>query len=317
MVLNVDIKKRVATYQESDELPICGNTGDTVKFTFDEEWSEHETKTARFIWGGKYEDVEFTGDTCEVPVVTNSQVLIVGVYAGELPEDGFMLSSTNVSIRYRLSTRCGNVTPNDVTAHYTNLAKGYAEEAKEAAKSGFYKIGVIKDKCYDSATDEGTLFGGSVNWHNVNENSGKVQIIGASDSDIYQGYQSPEYNNIYELLTKSKFLTLFVEGAEASFGYDHAANVEVVDGLLPLMIFESFQDDEQGVVTMVAERLKNQTKTCFVEVFTPNNTFLVIYLSPFMVGALKYLADDGSTAGLVFTCYNGGAEEYTNCVSLE
>lgn len=156
MVLNVDIKKRVATYQEGDELPICGNTGDTVKFTFDEEWSEHEKKTARFIWGGKYEDVEFTGDTCEVPVVTNSQVLIVGVYAGELPEDGFMLSSTNVSIRYRLSTRCGNVTPNDVTAHYTNLAKGYAEEAKEAAEEANVFLGRVK--AYVTSDEEGNFY---------------------------------------------------------------------------------------------------------------------------------------------------------------
>ena len=155
MVLNVDIKNGVATYKEGDELPICGNSGYTIKFTFDEEWSEHEAKTARFKWGGTHKDVEFTGDTCEVPVVENTQVLIVGVYAGELPEDGFMLSTTDTSINYRLSTRCGKTTANPTTGqNYTNEARGYAAEAKAAEIGARTAAAEAKEVAEDVSTYE-------------------------------------------------------------------------------------------------------------------------------------------------------------------
>ena len=136
MQLNVEIKKRVATYKEGTETPICGNSGDTIVFSFDDEWAEHEQKTARFIWGNKHYDVEFTGDTCEVPVVTNTQSILVGVYVGEEPDDEPLLSSTLTAIPYALSARC--VKTSEITGKgnkYTNEAKGFAIEAQGAAET--------------------------------------------------------------------------------------------------------------------------------------------------------------------------------------
>ena len=134
MILNVEIKNRVATYKPSNEKFVCGNSGDLVKFTFDEEWAEHENKTARFIWGNKYYDVEFTGDTCEVPVISGATAFAVGVYAGELADGEPIISSTQATISATLSIRCVARTPNAGTGeNYTNEAKGAAIEAREAA----------------------------------------------------------------------------------------------------------------------------------------------------------------------------------------
>ena len=135
MVLNVEIKNRVATYKQGTETPICGNSGDQIKFKFDEEWGAYEKKTARFIWCGKYHDVEFTGDTCEIPVISNTQALLVGVFSGEIPDDEDAISTTLTSIGYLPSVRCGDRTASNGTgANYTNEARGYAEEARTAAE---------------------------------------------------------------------------------------------------------------------------------------------------------------------------------------
>ena len=131
MIFEINIKNGVATHNQSaDQLPVCGNSVHSVVFEFDEEWDGHEKKTARFKWGGKHKDVEFTGNTCEVPIVKNTQSVLVGVYVGEEPDDEVVLSSTDAVIKYQTSTRCGSTTPNPSSgANYTNEARGYAAAA--------------------------------------------------------------------------------------------------------------------------------------------------------------------------------------------
>lgn len=116
MIFTVNIAKRIAAFQEGEnERIVCGNSGYQIKFTFDAEWSAYTTKTARFIWGNKHHDVEFTGDTVDIPVVTNAKILYVGVYVGEAGVDEKILSSTNVRIQCKPGTRCGDSTPSDST----------------------------------------------------------------------------------------------------------------------------------------------------------------------------------------------------------
>lgn len=137
MIFNVDITERVAKLQPGEhERLICGNSGDQIKFTFDSEWDAYTTKTARFVWDKKHFDVEFTGDTCEIPVVTNDTVLLVGVYAGEAGADEDCIASTNARIPCVLSSRCGDHEANGGTGeNYTNEARGYAATAKASAES--------------------------------------------------------------------------------------------------------------------------------------------------------------------------------------
>jgi hypothetical protein len=68
-----------------DTVYICGNSDFSVNFTFDEDWAEHYSKTARFIANdGSFVDVPFSGDTCPVPILRNTYGFNVGVYAGNL-----------------------------------------------------------------------------------------------------------------------------------------------------------------------------------------------------------------------------------------
>lgn len=128
-ILHIAVNNKIATYAKRDGEIVCGNSGYHVKFAFDDEWGEHTEKTARFIWNGQYFDVEFTGDTCDVPVITNADAVQVGVYAGDLK------TTTSARIGCKKSVLCGGESPNPGTGqHYSNEAKAAAEEAKAYAE---------------------------------------------------------------------------------------------------------------------------------------------------------------------------------------
>lgn len=135
MIINIEVKNRVATYRPDGSDPVCGSNNDTVKFHFDEEWKDVAIKTARFVWGGCYFDQEFEGDSCPVPVFVNLTRVYVGVYAGEPAEEEPAWASTKAEVPYQLSVRCGYEPPHKESGmSYTNQAKGYALEAKAASE---------------------------------------------------------------------------------------------------------------------------------------------------------------------------------------
>ena len=134
MIINIEVKNRIATYVLSGANPVCGSNTDVVRFSFDDEWDGVDPKTARFIWNDQYYDVEFTGNTCPVPMFFNVTKVLVGVYAGEPVVNEPSLSSTKAVVPYELSVRCGYVAPNPESGEgFTNEAKGYAQAARTAA----------------------------------------------------------------------------------------------------------------------------------------------------------------------------------------
>ena len=83
-VIEVQVRNKRA-YAEGNPVYICGNADYIVHFDFDEEWNAHASKTARFIVDdGSYYDVVFTGETCALPVLSDTWGISVGVYAGNL-----------------------------------------------------------------------------------------------------------------------------------------------------------------------------------------------------------------------------------------
>ena len=123
----ITVTQKIATSSARKKI-VCGNSDYQIKFTFDNEWSAYSKKTARLIWNGKYYDIEFTGDTCSIPVLTDTEVLRVGVYAGDLR------TTTPATILCQKSILCGGEEPNPGTGqNYTNEAKAAAEEAKAVA----------------------------------------------------------------------------------------------------------------------------------------------------------------------------------------
>ena len=136
MNIYIEVKNRIATYRSYGTDPVCGSNSDHYKFVFDSEWDNVNPKTARFIWGEKYYDVEFEGDTCPAPLFENVSCVWVGVYAGEPAAKEPSFSTTKVKVPYGLSIRCGYHSPRaESGGNYTNEAKGYAAEAREAAKA--------------------------------------------------------------------------------------------------------------------------------------------------------------------------------------
>lgn len=87
MIINITVADRRAALEGTPTI-VCDNTGYAIKFIFDDEWGADTVKTARFVWvaGGKLQhtDVIFTGDTVEVPLLSGTNEVKVGVFEGEL-----------------------------------------------------------------------------------------------------------------------------------------------------------------------------------------------------------------------------------------
>ena len=85
--ISITVANKRATVEGSPVL-VCNNTGDKIVFTFDDEWKGLDPKVARFVYtcDGQvlHQDVAFTGDTVEIPLLSNISYVHVGVYAGEL-----------------------------------------------------------------------------------------------------------------------------------------------------------------------------------------------------------------------------------------
>ena len=104
-VINISIRERRA--DSPPDRIICGNSDYQIVFDFDDEWSAYPVKTARFSWTNQYVDVVFQGNTCQVPVLTDTIICAVGVYAGELR------TTTPAWIGCDKSILCGGGVPAD------------------------------------------------------------------------------------------------------------------------------------------------------------------------------------------------------------
>lgn len=112
MYIDINIADKRATVVGAPVI-VCGNADYVARFTFDEEWADQPTKTARFVYvqagAVRYADVVFSGSTAPVPVLANTKEVQVGVFAGELQ------TSTPARIPCELSIRCGTGAPVDPT----------------------------------------------------------------------------------------------------------------------------------------------------------------------------------------------------------
>lgn len=80
--VNITVRNKIAS-AESNAV-VCGNSDYTIVFNFDAEWNAYESKTARFVWNGQYEDVAFNGNSVNMPIINGTLYVAIGVYAGEL-----------------------------------------------------------------------------------------------------------------------------------------------------------------------------------------------------------------------------------------
>ena len=102
--INVVVKDKIAATVDNT-VYVCGNSDFVIVFDFDEEWEEHIHKTARFVWNGMHQDIVFSGNECEVPVMSNTHNFMVGVFAGDLA------TTTPAYVPATKSILCGTTPP--------------------------------------------------------------------------------------------------------------------------------------------------------------------------------------------------------------
>lgn len=242
MKLTVEVSNRQAKYLPGNLKPVCGNSGDEVQFVFDEEWAGIGQKTARFVWNGKHEDVEFTGDTCSVPYIINTTAFAVGVYAGEDADGEPTMSTTKAIIPISLSIRCDSGAPGPkMGEHYTNEAKGAARLAEQAANravdaSSAYNrlfgngtVGIAYDTRYDidSANISATVY-------SFKDVVGEDAIVanefsGMIVTELIVANMTPRNDNIKKLVIKNNPDYRFISASIRDYAFTGWKSLETVD----------------------------------------------------------------------------------------
>ena len=114
--VNVTIRERIASVPSGISL-VCNNPSDVIQFDFDSEWNSITLKTARFSWQRSYVDIPFTGNTVNVPDISKTNMVELGVYA-----DG--ITTTAVKIPYKHSIKSiGGTVAEPTTDTYNQLVQ--------------------------------------------------------------------------------------------------------------------------------------------------------------------------------------------------
>lgn len=103
-ILNIQIANKIAKYISGAPI-VCGNAGYKIKFDFDAEWDNHDIKTLKINIGDKsLPPVPFSGTECELPIIENTLIIEVGVFAG-LVDDGTLSTTTPALVECLASIR--------------------------------------------------------------------------------------------------------------------------------------------------------------------------------------------------------------------
>ena len=169
--ITIEIKDKIATCLT--ELPIvCGNSDYVVDFVFDEEWEKHEVKTAMFVVNGTVIPQVFAGTVCPVPVIQNTLIAWVGVFAGTV-DDGTLSTSTPALVKCIPCITDGDkvptAPPDDVYNQIIGLIeagmlrgergeKGEKGEKGDAGAIKFIPVVQLPDKNYPELIDQSAIY---------------------------------------------------------------------------------------------------------------------------------------------------------------
>lgn len=157
LIAHITVKNKIAVGDGS--VFVCGNSDYVVEFTFDAEWDAYNTKTARFVTKQGYQDVIFSGNRCEIPILSNTKYVFIGVFAGDLH------TTTAAKFTVRLSISCENGPPanpsddvyNQLMEKLNNLTGGGSGGITEIPIASEDTLGGIKVGENLTITDDGVL----------------------------------------------------------------------------------------------------------------------------------------------------------------
>lgn len=168
MHIKIIITDKIARADKHEPL-VCGNSDYIIDFTFDAEWNDYHTKTARFIFDDRsYTDVVFTGTQCQVPVLKNTHDVIVGVFAGDLK------TTTPAYLHAQRSILCGGGAPADPDPDVYNQIM---ELLNKAGGSGSVTPEQIQHAVEENAKAIADLSEEKVDKQQGDENAGKVLYV--------------------------------------------------------------------------------------------------------------------------------------------
>lgn len=130
--INITVAEKIATNTTPGVVIVCGNSDYKVSFAFDDEWAAETNKVARFVYYkdglSLYQDVALIGNTVAVPVLSNINSVLVGVYAGNLR------TTTPAKVLCDRSILCGDQIKQSTEVSEEEM-EGYAEAAAESARA--------------------------------------------------------------------------------------------------------------------------------------------------------------------------------------
>lgn len=129
MQIYIGVENKVAQLVDLKQYIVCGNSDYTINFLFDDEWNDHVAKTARFEWGSNSVEVPFTGTQCPCPVITDTIVVKIGVFAGDLD------ATTPAYVMCRKSILCGSGGHDDPSLDVYNQLMGLLDEMQTGGAS--------------------------------------------------------------------------------------------------------------------------------------------------------------------------------------
>ncbi|MBQ5340002.1 MAG: hypothetical protein J6Z40_12670 [Oscillospiraceae bacterium] len=93
MELRIRVRQLHAEPESEGLYGVCGNSGDTVRFDFDEEWALYPEKTAIVVFASEtgrcVTEIPFSGDCCVLPPVERTSLVRIGVSAGDIRTAAF------------------------------------------------------------------------------------------------------------------------------------------------------------------------------------------------------------------------------------
>ena len=215
--LIIKIKDKIA--KPLNNCVICSNSDYTVKFIFDEEWEKEPLRIARFIWNKQYVDVQFTGDTCEVPIISKTNNLAIGVYAGDLR------TTTPAILTCYTSILCEDVIEHSVTpSEYEEIMKLLNAQATDIAalKAVDKRIWTNLDTINRTAStakikaEEGVAKADSALARNIFTDEEKAKLASITNPIIIKG----RVDTVNDLPTEAVIGWFYFVGLESASSYE-------------------------------------------------------------------------------------------------
>lgn len=171
---HISVINKVATNNEPDKTLVCGNGDHTLVFAFDSEWDADPAKTARFIYYRdgvlKYQDVVFTGNLVQAPMLSDISEVFVGVYTGNLR------TTTPARIFCERSILCGGGVheepPEDVYQQILQLLSTTLQHTPKVSEHGTWVVYNAETGAYE---DTGVRVGMYGDWDAVYFEQGYIR----------------------------------------------------------------------------------------------------------------------------------------------